>query len=363
MRVAHVTIKEFSGGVTGARSATARWVTRRGMVLQVRTPEGLLGQGEASPLPGYSPDDYGYAMTSLRGVDWESLPEADPSEGTDALLEQVASIVGSTTAPSARFAIETALLDLLGQRAERPISALLSDRNDANARVPLSALVGDADDPGIAKSARVAVGRGVAGIKLKVSGASTEDRLVRLRSVRAAIGDAGLRLDANGSLPADDPAAELMKFRGLGLEFIEEPFTSSAMRSLTEPPVPIALDESLQDPRNWAVFEPRLKRLGCVALVLKPMALGGFSACMRLARVAARRGLHVVVSHLFDGPVALTASAHLALAIGSRRYGSGLDVHGGLGAWPAMALPLHSKGAIVESDAPGLGLPLAGAGP
>jgi L-alanine-DL-glutamate epimerase-like enolase superfamily enzyme len=264
-------------------------------------------------------------------------------------------------AASARFALETAYLDLVGQRAARPVWQLFTGTDEAVSPVPLCSLIGSADDPGIVDAARAAVARGVAGVKLKLSGPSSDERVARVRSVRAAIGSAGLRLDANGSLPADRARSELSKFRDLEVEFIEEPVARASLESLADLPMPVALDESLQEPDVWDRVAPALKRLGCVALVLKPMALGGFSACAQWAVKAREEGIQVTVSHLFDGPVALTASAHLALAIGSRRYGSGLDAHGALRAWPAAPLSLHSEPAIVDNGRPGLGMPpLAG---
>jgi L-alanine-DL-glutamate epimerase-like enolase superfamily enzyme len=275
-------------------------------------------------------------------------------------MDRLGRIAGSTSAASAQFALETAYLDLVAQRASRSVWRLFADTGAA-APVPLCSLIGSADDPGIVDAARAAIARGVAGVKLKLSGPSSDERVARVQSVRAAIGGAGLRLDANGSLPADRARSELSKFRDFGIEFIEEPVARASLESLADVPVPVALDESLQEPDVWDRVAPALKRLGCVALVLKPMALGGFSACVRWAARAREHGLEITISHLFDGPVALTACAHLALAIGSRRYGSGLDPHGALRAWPAAQLPLHTGSAIVDGGRPGLGmLPLTG---
>jgi len=361
MRIDSIDIREVSGEVTGAKSATSEWSARAGMMLHVRTPDGLVGQGEASPLPGYSSDAYAPALAALRNVDWASLPEPEAPARTEELLDRLDAISDGALPPAARFALETAYLDLVGQRASQPIWRLLGGTIGPPSPVPVSSLIGSADDAGVVDSARAAIGRGVASVKLKLSGPSPDERIARVRALRAAIGNAGLRLDANGSLPPDRALSELAKFRELDVEFIEEPVPSSALDSVVDPPVPIAFDETLQDPNVWSRVEPALNQLGCVALVLKPMALGGFSKCLRWAHVARGHGLHVTVSHLFDGPLALTACAHLALAIGSRRYGSGLDPHGALRAWPVAHLPLHSGSAIVANDRPGLGIdPLVG---
>jgi L-alanine-DL-glutamate epimerase-like enolase superfamily enzyme len=67
-------------------------------------------------------------------------------------------------------------------------------------------------------------------------------------------------------------------------------------------------------------------------------------------------GLHVVVSHLFDGPIALSAAGALALAIGSQDFAQGIAPH------PALVLdPLHAirhvrNGKFFLTDEPGLAL-------
>ncbi len=64
-----------------------------------------------------------------------------------------------------------------------------------------------------------------------------------------------------------------------------------------------------------AALPDLLRRGSFRVLVLKPMALGGFAACLELARIAAAAGGAVLVSHLFDGPVGLAAAAHLGFRL------------------------------------------------
>src|ERR1041385_4324788 len=125
MRVAKVGIKEYSGAVVGARGAERSWPTRHGLALTVETSEGIVGQGEASPLPGYSRETLDAARESLARFDWTAVPEPDPSMDMDELCTGLRGIGDKTLLPSARFAVETAFLDILGQRAARPIWSLL----------------------------------------------------------------------------------------------------------------------------------------------------------------------------------------------------------------------------------------------
>jgi L-alanine-DL-glutamate epimerase-like enolase superfamily enzyme len=222
--------------------------------------------------------------------------------------------------------------------------------------VPLGALVGGADDPSVVEASLAAAERGFGTIKVKLAGPLLAAQLETLAAVRQAIGSRSLRLDANQSLDASTAKAELAALVGLTPELVEEPVSPEALLSASfTSPVPIALDESLQNPGMFARLAPELARLRCVAVVLKPMVLGGFGACVRLAGEASAAGLDVTVSHLFDGPVALAASAHLALVVGSRTRASGLARHGGLAGWPGVYVGREPT-TLVAGAFPGLGI-------
>ncbi len=342
--------------MNGARSATTEWQERRGLSLVVTTRGGETARGEASPLPGYSTDTLDEARAALESISWERMPEPERGESARAVLARMPEEAALERSPAARFAVETALLDLLGQRSIAPIWALFGDAVRTRGPVPLGALAGSAQDPLAPDAARAAVERGIDTVKLKVSGPVVGEQLAVLARVRDAIGPRRLRLDANGSFDPETAHRELALLADLAPEFLEEPVPAPALDALRTPPLPIALDESLQAEIRWARLAPQLGRLRCVALVLKPMALGGFSRCVALAARAAEHGVHATVSHLFDGPVALAASAHLALAVGSREHASGLDRHGGLAAWPGAVVPVVGTRTAVLDDRPGLGV-------
>ena len=64
-----------------ASNASRAWRERRGLLLEICDREGRIGQGEASPLPGFSSDTLAEARADLLGVDWAGLPDLDPCGG------------------------------------------------------------------------------------------------------------------------------------------------------------------------------------------------------------------------------------------------------------------------------------------
>jgi o-succinylbenzoate synthase len=353
MQVRRVDLIESDGPVDGPLSARMRWESRAGLLLRVEDADGRVGIGEASPLPFYSPETLYEAHEALRAVDWPALPEADAGEpALDWLSRLPEGLLGGV--PSARFALETALLDLLGQRRNAPIHRLLSD---AATPVPLCFLLGGAGDESVIASAERAAEAGAHTLKLKITGPELGEQLQLLGRIRAVAGAAALRLDANRTFADGTWEHELGKLEELRPELVEEPAPVEALLRARSSPVPTALDESLQNMGDWEQLVPALSALRCAALVLKPTTLGGFAACHGWASRAREQHLDVTVSHTFEGPVALAAGAHLAIAIASRARASGLSRHGGLAAWPDVPLPLLEPARLVPAEAPGLGVP------
>jgi L-alanine-DL-glutamate epimerase-like enolase superfamily enzyme len=140
----------------------------------------------------------------------------------------------------------------------------------------------------------------------------------------------------------------------LGAEWLEEP----SERWPRESPLPLAADETLQDPTRASevlasfATRPRGRWGYSGALVLKPMTLGGLLPCLALARRALEVGATAVASHTFDGPVALTASAALALAL----PGPAASAKMSAAAWGSARPPFRDGAWIATWSVPGLGL-------
>ena len=76
VRLVSARIYEVAGGVEGDTSnASVEWRERRALLLELTDREGRVGQGEASPLPGFSSDTLDECRTQLLRVDWSKLPD------------------------------------------------------------------------------------------------------------------------------------------------------------------------------------------------------------------------------------------------------------------------------------------------
>lgn len=252
-----------------------------------------------------------------------------------------------------------ALLDLAGKLRGAPSFALLGERQPSP--FALAALLGKACDPALGARAQRALQDGFTTLKLKIGVDEPARELEALRTLRSEIGpDVRLRLDANRAYDARDVAERLAELATIAPELVEEP--TDIVGLPTTSPVPLALDESLQGV-SAADLAARLEVPSVRAVVLKPMALGGILHCRALARVARERGLSVVVSHLFDGPLGLAGAALLAFDVGSPDTAMGLGPHAGLDVWPEPRAPAVSGAWLRPWSGAGLGLPRFSARP
>ena len=108
-------------GLVGAAAGLAE---RTFAVLTLSSEDGTTGVGEASPLPGYSPDSIDDADEELQDL-IDAPIEVNPSSAPRALLDRTPE-VQLMEHPSARFALESALLDWLGKVRGQPVHALLA---------------------------------------------------------------------------------------------------------------------------------------------------------------------------------------------------------------------------------------------
>jgi L-Ala-D/L-Glu epimerase len=335
-----------------AQDARRSWPTRESLLVRISDADGRSGVGEASPLPGYSKDLLADVEVALALVGAATTKLADALEllpGRVA-LRAVAGLVPATL-PAARMALETAALDLLGQR--QGLSAPLLLGAAPGATRPLAELLGPASAPTLIADAEHAVHAGFSHLKVKLGAkAELQKELDGVTALRKRFGaSVNLRLDANGNLSADEVVIAWQTLSRLSIELFEEPGAVPPELTAT---LPLGLDESLQG-HSEAEVEALLRQRQPRCLVLKPMALGGLDHCWRLAERARDVGADVVVSHCFDGPFAWRAAAALALAL-PRGPAHGLAPHAGLDGWALAPLPVRN-GNLETWKEPGLGAP------
>ncbi|MFO8114932.1 MAG: enolase C-terminal domain-like protein [Halorubrum sp.] len=276
------------------------------------------GLGEATPLPGW---------TESRSACESALRGARTEEGT--LVDDARDRLDPVETPAARHGLALALADAAARDEGRPLAAHLADGRGLPTpaeSVPVNATIGDGDPETTATAARRAVAEGFGCVKVKVGARPLDADAERLRAVRDAVGDdVCLRADANGAWDRSTARAALDRLAPLDLAYVEQPLPAddldgaAALRSDREdgeradgdPPVPIALDESLARHDLDAVLDAGAADV----VVLKPMALGGPDRALAATTAALAAGVEPVITTTIDAVVARTAAVHVAAAV------------------------------------------------
>ena len=332
-----------SGDVAGIRS----------VLLEVTTDEGLTGWGEASPWPVFTGTAEGNAA-ALHVHLRPHLLGADPVQ-VEKHLEMADRIV--VGCPEAKAALETALLDIVGQMTGLSIAELVGARHRAT--VPMSFSVANPDfDADLEDVARL-YEDGVRLFKLKTGFAEHAFDKMRLERLRERYGDTvSLRIDYNQGLRATDAIRTLRDLECFELTFIEQPVKMherAALAAITRDiDTPIMADESVFDPREaLAGVQMRLADI----FALKIMKSGGIRRALGVAAIARLGGIDVYGGCMFETGVAQAAGAQLMAALPDLHLGCELYMPTYYAREDILTEPFPVRGGLVHVPAgPGLGV-------
>ena len=309
------------------------------LLVSLTAQDGLVGHGEAAPLQSYdgvSLRDVRAALEDCRSV-LAGYRDAAP------IADVLARCGEATVLAPALAAVDLALWDLAGQRTHEPVHRLLGAENPV--AVAVNWTIAAADRSGAAHEAAQARADGFETVKLKVG---IGDDPGRVAAVRAFAGpQMAIRIDANGAWSPAQARAMLRVLEPVGIELCEEPVAGvEAIRALwTDVDVPLALDESAEDPGALAA-------LAADAICLKISRCGGIAQTIDAARRARAAGYDVYLASTLDGPLGIAAALHAAAVIRPRRA-SGLAT---LRLFADRDDPLAARaGTIMTPAGPGLG--------
>ena len=342
--------------IKGIAASAVAAVERPYLRLELRDELGLCGIGELTPWPAVTLAEVEAMALELVTV----LTRLEPFEwDKHAPLGHVSRILVPRQEPfaamnPARFAAETALLDLLAQRFGRTLADCLSG-DGSSAEVPCNALLDASVDDLAAKAQKLAV-QGYSAIKVKLRAhddAGFAREVEALRNMRS-VWFGELRLDPNGRWTIDEARRKLEVLAEFSPRYVEQPVPAAGLLDLGKTACPWAADESLLLPG----LPERLIDAGtCAAFILKPALLGGLSRAFELAKLAESAEIAVVTTHALDGPVGIATACEFARALPRVSAACGLDLHAGLSRYPNMTSPHHVRPGVIgrTNSLPGLG--------
>lgn len=300
LRTARLTLTEplrISRSTLSAREAV--WLTVE--------HDGLRGHGEA-----VTSVYYGLDAETLRqrffavGTDLARFP--DPESALEAL--RTGELAGPPdTPPAVTAAVDAALLDLAGKRADRPVHRLLGTQVAPVAATART--IGITSPLRAAAQARCLAASGFEVLKVKAGTPDPEDDVERVRVIRDAAPGTRLLLDPNGAWSTAQATALLPRFADLGVEAVEQPLAPGdpdALGDLAEQsPLPVIADE------DAVGFDDAQRLAGRVqGINVKLAKCGGVHAALRIAELIEGSGTELMLGCLTASSLGLAPAVHLA---------------------------------------------------
>ena len=320
------------------------------VMVRLTDESGLIGYGEASPLPAFTGETAESILVQLRSRFLHQVIGRTPFE-----LNAIHTAMDMLPAnSSAKAAVDMALHDLAGRASGLPTSHLLG--GPVRDSVPITMPLGVDDIATTVAAAERAVSRGIATLKLKV-GPNPEEDIARVKAVREAVGaGVAIRIDANQGYSVPTAIRVISRLAEIGIEYVEQPVAAWDIRGMAEvrrqTGVPIGADESLHTMRDAV----QLIEAGAADhFMIKLIKTSGLGPARAIADLAAEHRIGIVVVSPFETQVGTAAGLHLALTAPTATLAHELRVFDSQ-ADMAVTRIRFERGRLWPSPDPGLGV-------
>jgi L-Ala-D/L-Glu epimerase / N-acetyl-D-glutamate racemase len=313
--------------------------------------EGIVGLGEASPLPEFTGETAASILHILKERYLDALIGLDVTEIGPIVAHLERLLPGNT---SARAAIDMALHDAAGKVFGVPVSTLLGGARRSSIRTVTA--MGIETVPDAVAQAERSFAEGFRTFKMKVGTDPVAD-VARVRAVREALGaDAIIRIDANQGYDPPTAIAVLRRLEDCDIEYIEQPVARwnhaglAHVRRATG--ARVLADESLhsiQDALNLIRAE------ACDLFAIKLIKTGGLARARQIAGIGEAAGIDCIVISPFETQIGSAAGLHMALALPICHHAHELTVFASQANMARTGIRLDGE-ILTPAAAPGLGV-------
>ena len=310
----------FDAGTSrGVLREKTSWIIK---IYHPQTPS-VFGLGEAGPLKGLSQEeeeDFPSVFKSLREALLTIKMPADEMEVLNLAGQLVSSVY-----PSVRFALETALLDLLNGGTRKIFHNPFSL---GKMPLPINGLIWMGDKAFMQKQIKEKLSDGYKCLKMKIGSIDFATELDIIAGIRKKYSpnDLMIRLDANGAFSTSEALTKLEKLERYKIHSIEQPVQPGQWEAYhvlcNRTPIPIALDEELIAIETSQRKAELLDFIQPQFIVIKPTLLGGIRESLEWIEMADKRKIGWWATSALESNIGLNAIAQFAAQF------SGNKIHG-----------------------------------
>jgi len=272
------------------------WTTRRNVLVRLEK-DGIVGYGEAAPIPRYqesAESNQEFIKKALPVLEkdlwtfqdrWQELEQLDPGQN------------------SAKAALDMAILDWVCKSLKVPLYKFLG--LDRNKTLTTTFSIGIDEIPVMQRTAQQAKDFQV--LKIKVGLKDDKKIIEGIREVT----DRPLRVDANEGWKTKEEALAMINWLAdRGVEFVEQPMPAANLddyRWLKERvKIPIIADESVHKSHDVPALASAFHGIN-----IKLMKCGGIQEALRLVAVARSFDLKLMIGCMIESSLAIAAAAAL----------------------------------------------------
>ncbi|MFA4922998.1 MAG: o-succinylbenzoate synthase [Ignavibacteriaceae bacterium] len=270
---------------------------RKGFILSLSDLEGFKGEGEISPLAGFSIENLIDAEKQLFEIANTILMNEIPEEKNE--LEKFTN--GFNLHSSVKCGIEQAIISLILKRNKIQLKDFF--KRIPRESIPVNAVIGMLPVNAVLEKIKLLINDGFTTIKLKLGRNNFNADLNLCSHVRSTFGGAiQLRGDCNGAWNFDQAKKYLPQLTQFNFAYIEQPTLNvndfSVLKNLSQ--IPIAADESID---SIATARSIIQNKLADVLIIKPMHIGGVFSSLKIMDLAEQSKLKIIFTSLFESPV------------------------------------------------------------
>lgn len=274
-------------------TAKTKVSVRKGFVISLSDESGVKGFGDAAPLPDFGSESYDQALKFLSNFKFNLEINLDDFENS---LEQ--NLQAMQKFPATRHGLEQALLNYFSAKAKIPLNELLNRKLAKD--IKINGVIGITTRSKLIVKVDELLKSGFTTLKVKVGRDNFKNDFDAIEYIRSKAGDKiKIRIDANGTWTPAKAVKNLQSLEKFNIEYCEQPvkniYDFSKIKSGTK--ISLAADESIRSLKDaQEIIEQKLAPV----IILKPMMLGGILNALKIADLAAKNKLKVIITTSFE---------------------------------------------------------------
>ncbi|MBT3219767.1 MAG: hypothetical protein HN348_11795 [Proteobacteria bacterium] len=282
------------------------------VVTQVFTDEGLVGIGEADPLPPFTAETWGSVFAAIEHYLGPRLIGSDPRNIAKANAMMDGVLGGNLLA---KGAMDMALWDLAGKALGVPISRLLGGqlRDTIPLLWPFGSGKPEEEEPRI----RAKMEEGYRTFMIKAGALPIDEDIARVRAIEDAFGGSiNINVDANQGWNLSETLDFMEGTKGCHLDFVEQPVHGHKLPAQeiirARATHPLSADEGVQTVHQASA----LLRMNLVDIFsLKVSKNGGISRTHHIGQMARGFDVQCLVNSMIELGISQAAALQLAASL------------------------------------------------